>query len=189
MNAIEFRGDMKGRTLLLLGFSLAVALTAGILLYVQRGRRLPEPWNSSAITATYAGAQLRELDSGNAALYLTYEVQNHTDSDYQLMDGPGALVMSRLRVDGSLSSQQQVRLSYPTFLPARQRARVALEVRSPFSWPVDGDPAYQDKLRDFVKKKLVDVQAFVLFDQADRFDIEFPSGWQELRMTSVPTRQ
>jgi len=128
------------------------------------------------------------LDSDNAALYLAFEVQNHTDSDYQLADGPGALVMSRLRADGSLSSQQQVRLSYPTFLPARQRARVALEIPAPFGWPEDGDPSFQDKLRDFVNQKLADVQAFVLFDQADRFDIEFPNGWQELRMASASPR-
>jgi len=178
------RGNVRGNKLPLLGFSLALLVTA-VILYVHPAGRSPKPWNSSAITATYVGAQLRELDSGSAALYLAYEVQNHTDSDYQLADGPGALVMSRLRADGSLSSQQQARLSYPTFLPARQRARVALEIPSPFGWPAEGDPAYQDKLRDFVNQKLVDVQAFVLFDQADRFDIEFPSGWQELKMTSA----
>ena len=172
----------------ILSFLLATALTAVIWLYVRPGVRSPKPWNSSAITATYIGAQLRELDSGNAALYLAYEVQNHTDSDYQLADGPAALVMSRLRADGSLSSQQQVRLSYPTFLPAQQRARVALEIPSAFSWPADGDPAYQNKLRDFVNQRLMDVGAFVLFDQADRFDIEFPSGWQELKMVSALPR-
>ena len=96
--------------------------------------------------------------------------------------------MSRLRADGSLSSQQQVRLSYPTFLPARQRARVALEIPAPLGWPADNDPAYQDKLREFVNQKLLEVQAFVLFDQADRFDIEFPSGWQELKMASASPR-
>jgi hypothetical protein len=32
------------------------------------------------------------------------------------------------------------------------------------------------------------VQAFVLFDQADRFEIEFPSGWQELRIASALPR-
>jgi len=172
----------------ILSFLLATALTAVIWLYVRPGVRSPKPWNSSAITATYVGAQLRELDSGNAALYLAYEVQNHTDSDYQLADGPAALVMSRLRADGSLSSQQRVRLSYPTFLPAQQRARVALEILSAFSWPADGDPAYQNRLRDFVNQRLIDVGAFVLFDQADRFDIEFPSGWQELKMVSALPR-
>lgn len=178
---------MRGNKLPLLGFLLAVVLAA-IVLYLRPAGNSPKPWNSTAITASYVGAQLRELDSGNAALYLAFEVQNHTDSDYQLADGPGALVMSRLRADGSLSSQQPVRLSYPTFLPARQRARVALEVPSSFAWPTDNDSVYQDKLRDFVNQKLVDVQAFVLFDQADRFEIEFPSGWQELKMASASPR-
>lgn len=178
---------MRGNKLPLLAFLLALVLAAAAVYFKPSGRA-PKPWNSSAITASYVGTQLRELDSGNAALYLAYEVQNQTDSDYQLADGPGALVMSRLRADGSLSSQQKVRLSYPTFLPARQRARVALEIPAPFGWPADTDPAFQDKLRDFVNQKLVEVQAFVLFDQADRFDIEFPSGWQELKMASASPR-
>jgi hypothetical protein len=178
---------VRGNKLPLLGFLLALVLGAFVL-YLRPGRKAPKPWNATAITASYVGAQLRELDSGNAALYLAYEVQNHTDSDYQLADGPGALVMGRLRADGSLSSQQQVRLSYATFLPARQRARVALQIPAPFGWPADNDPAFQDKLRDFVNQKLTDVQAFVLFDQADRFDIEFPSGWQELKLASALPR-
>ena len=178
---------MKGNKLPFLGFLLALVLTATIL-YFRPSSKAQKPWNSTAITATYVGAQLRQLDSGNAALFLAYEVQNHTDSDYQLADGPTALVMSRLRTDGSLSSQQPVRLSYPTFLPARQRARVALEVPAAFNWPGENDPAFQDKLRDFVNQKLADVQAFVLFDQPDRFDIEFPGGWQELKLASALPR-
>jgi hypothetical protein len=178
---------MKGNKLPLLGFLLALAVT-GMVLYFRPAAKAQKPWNSTAITATYVGAQLRQLDSGNAALYLAYEVQNHTDADYQLADGPTALVMSRLRADGSLSSQQPVRLSYPTFLPARQRARIALEVPAPLNWPGDNDSAYQDKLRDFVNQKLADVQAFVLFDQSDRFDIEFPNGWQELKLASALPR-
>ena len=93
-----------------------------IFFYLRITTTAPKPWNTSAITASYVGAQLRQVDSGNASLYLAYEVQNHTDSDYRLADGPAALVMTRLRADASLSSQQQVRLSYPTFLPAQQRA-------------------------------------------------------------------
>lgn len=178
---------MKGNKLPFLGFLLALMLTA-VFLYFRATAKAQKPWNATAITATYVGAQLRQLDSGNAALFLAYEVQNHTDSDYQLADGPAALVMSRLRTDGSLSSQQPVRLSYPTFLPARQRARVALEVPAPLNWPAENDPAFQDKLRDFVNQKLTDVQAFVLFDQPDRFDIEFPGGWQELKLASALPR-
>jgi hypothetical protein len=180
---------VRGDKLPLLGFSIALVI-ASLVLYLRSGSgaSAPKPWNSTAITASYVGAQLRELDRGSAALYLAYEVTNHTNSDYRLADGPRALVMSRLRVDGSLSSQQEVRLSYPTFLPARQRARMALEVPSVFVWPDDSDEAFQNKLRDFVNHKLIDVEAFVLFDQADRFEIEFPSGWQELKSASALLR-
>ena len=179
---------MRGNKLPLLGFSVALALSTIIFFFVRIATTAPKPWNTSAITASYVGAQLRQVDSGNASLYLAYEVQNHTDSDYRLADGPAALVMTRLRADGSLSSQQQVRFSYPTFLPARQRARVALEIRSPFGWPVENDSAFQDKLRNFVNQRLEDAQAFVLFDQADRFEIEFPSGWRELKLASASPR-
>ena len=179
---------MRGNKLPVLGFFLALVLTATIWYGTTRVRSDPKPWNSSAITATYVGAQFRELDSTNAALYLAYEIQNHTNTDYRLADGPGAMVMGRLRADGSLSSQEQVRLSYPTFLPAGQRARIALEILRPFSWPAESDPAFQDKLREFVNQRLADVQAFVLFDQADRFQIEFPGGWQELKLASATPR-
>jgi hypothetical protein len=178
---------VRGNKLPLLGFLIALALTA-VILYARSGGSPVRPWNSSAITATYVGTQLRQIDSGNAALYLAYEVQNHTDSDYRLADGPQALVMTRLRADGSLSSQQQVRLSFPTFLPARQRARVALEIPSPFGWPAENDAAFQDKLRDLVNQRLQEAQSFVLFDQTDRFQIEFPSGWQELKLASALPR-
>jgi len=178
---------VRGNKLPLLGFLVVLGLAA-VILYARSSGTGPKPWNSNAITATYVGTQLRQLDSGNAALYLAYEVQNHTDSDYRLADGPQALVMTRLRADGSLSSQQQVRLSYPTFLPARQRARVALEILSPLGWPAENDAAFQDKLRDFVNQRLADAQSFVLFDQADRFQIEFPSGWQELKLASALPR-
>jgi len=79
-------------------------------------------------------------------------------------------------------------LALDTCEPARQRARIALEIPSSFSWPADNDPAFQDRLRDLVNQKLAEVQAFVLFDQADRFEIEFPSGWQELKIASALPR-
>ena len=65
---------------------------------------------------------------------------------------------------------------------------MALEILSPFGWPGENDNAFQDKLRDFVNQRLADAQSFVLFDQSDRFQIEFPSGWQELKLASALPR-
>jgi hypothetical protein len=140
----------------------------------------PTGWNREAITASYVASQLRELDETHSSLLLSYELNNETDADYRLAEGPGVVIMGRLRSDGSLSEEQPARLSYPVFLPARQRARMAIEISRSFSWPLANDRWYEDKLRDFVRQSLAPVQEFVVFDVATRCQIELPEAWQEL---------
>lgn len=169
----------------IIAIAAAILLAIGAVSYYEYGYRRPQPWNPSGITATYLGAELHETDPQNASLLLSYELENNTGTDYRLADGPGVVVMSRLANDGSLSSQEGVQLSYSTFLPARQRARVALELRRSFNWPASNDPAAQDKLKDFINQRLTAVNEFVLFDQGDRLQIEFPRGWQEFKLASA----
>jgi hypothetical protein len=171
----------------LIAIAAVILVGIGAVSYYEYGYRRLEPWNPGGITASYLGAELRETDPGNASLLLSYELQNNTDADYRLSDGPGVVVMSRLATDGSLSSQEGVQLSYSTFLPARQRARVMLEMRRPFTWPASNDPATQEKLKDFINQRLSAVDEFVLFDQSDRVQIEFPRGWQEFKLASAAT--
>lgn len=175
---------MRGNKLLFLflPFTLVASVVAWYL-FPPHGSHAP-PWNSRAITATYIGAQVREIEAGSATLLLTYELQNYTNSDYRVSDGPGLFFMSRVKPDGSLSSQEQIHLSYPTFLPARQRARIALEIAHPFGWPAESDPQFQNKLKEVFNQRLADVQSFVMFDQADRIQIEFPRGWREFRVAT-----
>jgi hypothetical protein len=177
---------MQSKTLAII--SLLVAAIAG-LGYVWYAVSVADPhaWKSSGLAATYAGTELREVDGANASLFLYYEVENKTDLDYHLADTPRFPVMSRLASDGTLSSQEDVRLGYPTFLPAGQKARVALELRHRFAWPAGNDPQLQDKVREFVNQRLVPVNEFVLFDQDARVQIEFPRGWQELQLASAGT--
>jgi N-acetylmuramoyl-L-alanine amidase len=174
---------MRGNKLLFLGASFALIASSG-------ASYLPghhaTTWNHSAITATYIGAQLREIGPGNTTLFLAYALQNHTDVDYPLAGGSGVFLMSRLKPNGALSSQEQIQLSYPTFLPARQKARVALEIRHLFGGPAKNDPLFpdrQDKLKELFKR-LADAQSFVLFDQANRLQIEFPGAWRELKLAA-----
>jgi hypothetical protein len=167
-------------------FVAALAIGAGAsYIWLTSTAKQPTNWNSGAIQAKYIGAQLKETDAEHASLVLTYEIRNTTGLDSRLADGPNFVVMSRLRADHSLSSQDDIRLSYPTFLPAGQSARVALEVRHPFSWPAENDPTFQNKLKELVNQRLGEVEAFVLFDQADHYQIEFPSGWQELPLATA----
>lgn len=163
-----------------LGIIFAMVSVAAAWSINESVERRAAPWNSDAITATYVGAQLRETSASDTALFLAYELQNNTNKDYRLSDGPGYVIMSRVKPDGSLSSQEPVRLSYATFLPAHQRARLALEIQRSFHWPADNDPLLSKELGDFVRERLSDVDGFVLFDQADRCEIDFPSRWQTL---------
>jgi hypothetical protein len=171
----------------------ALVAVAGLILsgimaysyYQYAPQRRGPSWNGGAITATYLGAQLREIDPSNATLSLSYELQNNTDSDHSIEDAPGFVVMSRLKADGSLSSQEEVRLGHSTFLPARQRAQVTLELRRQFDWPAAGDPGLLDKLKSFVNDGLASAEEFVLFDQSDHFQVDFPRGWQELKLAGT----
>ena len=138
-------------------------------------------WNEKAITATYVGAQFREINPESGTLFLAYSLQNHTNLDYRLANEPSVVLMSRLKPSGALSSQQEIRLSYPTFLPARQKARIALEITYLLDRPAKNDAFSQDrqnKLRELFER-LTSVQSFVLFDQDNRLQVEFPDAWRE----------
>lgn len=137
-------------------------------------------WNREGIKATYVAAQLREVDKAHSSLILSYDLKNLTDIDYRLTDGAGVVIMSRLKGDDSLSQEESIHLSYPVFLPARQRARLAIEISRAFSWPRE-DSHYEEKLKEFVKQRLGDVRGFVLFDEATHSQIDLPAAWPELQ--------
>ena len=94
------------------------------------------------------------------------------------------VILSRLKSDGSYSQEEPIRLAYPVFLPARQHARLAIEITQPFAWPAEGDSGYLDKIRNFVKQRLENVGEFVLFDETNHWQLELPSGWEQLQDTS-----
>jgi hypothetical protein len=142
------------------------------------------PWNNKALKAKYVQSRLRELDKALATLTLSYELVNGTDVDYRLAEGPGLVIVRKLESGGGLSQEEPIRLSYPAFLPARQSAVIAIEITQPFRWPREDDPAYEDKLRDFVKQRLANVEEFVLFDEDSRCQLELPSAWEGLRETA-----
>jgi len=141
-------------------------------------------WNREVIKATYVASQLKETDKTHSTLTLSYDLENNTNSDFRLDAGPGVVILSRLEADGSLSQQEPVRLSYPVFLPAKQHARLAIEITQPFAWPPEDNPAYIEKLREFVKQRLANVQEFVLFDQSSRSEVKLPRVWQQLQDTA-----
>ena len=164
---------------------LALALLANSTsLFKRANREEPAAWSQKPISAGYIGSQLKEIDKTRSSLIISYELENNTDSDYHLVDGPGVVILSKLKTDGSFSQEEPIHLAYPVFLPAKQHARLAIEITKPFNWPAEKDAAYLDKMRNFVKDRLENVGEFVLFDQTNHWQLELPSGWEQLQETS-----
>ncbi len=152
----------------------------------QRPQPQPSPWNSSAIQSTFAGAQVQEADATHATLEFFYDLDNNTDTDYRFTKGAGTVVMTRLKSNGSLSSEEPIELNNSVFLPARNRTRIALQVTRPFNWPTglpatQIGPVNQVKFRQLVADEVANLSGFVLFDTGSHFQIELPGGWQELQ--------
>jgi hypothetical protein len=140
-------------------------------------------WNRSGVRAVYMATQLREVDKAHASLILSYDLNNLTSVDYRLTDGSGVLIMGRLRSDGSLSQEQRIRLSYPVFLPAGQRAHLAIQITREFAWPRD-DSRHDEKLKEFVRQTLAPVRGFVLFDESSHCQFDLPAAWSDLEGTA-----
>ena len=172
-------GGSAGAVVILL---LALALGGTAVRRVREGA--VKPWNDKAFKVKYVGSQLKERDKAFATLRLSYDLENVTDVDYHLVEGPGLVIVRKLASGGGLSQEEPVRLSYPVFVPARQSARIAVEVTQPFAWPREDDPAYVSKLRDFVKERLASAEEFVVFDEASHCRVELPSAWEELQDTA-----
>ena len=94
-------------------------------------------WNPAAVHGTLAGIQVREMDPNHAAIVFSYDIDNQTDADYQLTKGPNAVILSRLKSDGTLVTNDALQLDNSVFLPARNRTRISFEEAKPFRWPTE----------------------------------------------------
>lgn len=165
------------------GLVLVVILKLSVPALKHPLNEMAKGWNREGIQATYMATQLREVDKTHSSLVLSYDLSNQTDLDYRLAEGSGLVIMSKLKSDGSLSQEAPIRLGYPVFLPAKQRARLAIEISQAFAWPVRDDARYEEKLKEFVKQRLSGVRGFVLFDESSHSQIDLPGAWPELADT------
>jgi hypothetical protein len=163
------------------GLLLLLGLTVGGTAASRARHVALKSWNDRAFKARYVESQLRDMDNGSATLTLSYDLVNLTNTDYHFAPGPGLIVAKELVTGGGLSQEEPLHLSYPAFLPAGQTVRIAVEVTRPFQWPLEEDPAYVNKLRDFVKDRLANIRKLVVFDEASHCQFELPGAWNELQ--------
>ncbi len=118
--------------------------------------------------------------------FFLYDLDNQTDADYQLAKGPNAIIMTRLKSDGTLVANDALQLDNSVFLPARNRARISFQETRAFRWPTELTPGHmgpltQDKYRSLVAEEVANYSGFVLFDQGAHYQIELPGGWQDVQ--------
>ena len=62
----------------------------------------------------------RKRTPTHATVVFFFDLDNNTDTDYQFAKGPGTVVMTRLKSNGSLSSEQPIELNNSVFLAGAQ---------------------------------------------------------------------
>ena len=164
---------------------LAAMLLSGHWQHSQASDKSPIPWNAQALRTSYAGVRVREIDPANAAVVFLYDIDNKSDSDYELSKSANVVVMSRLKSSHALSSEKPVNLSSSAFVPANNRTRIALEVSEPFSWPSRMDNSSENRFRDLVAQEVSDLEGFVIFDQSHRYQINLPASWPDMDTARV----
>jgi len=142
----------------------------------------PKPWNRHAVTAEYWKA---DTCGGDNHICFLYTLQNNTDEDFRLGSSYVVDIAATLKPQKSFGSfaDKQPTLEYPVFVPARSRALAALVVSTYRVAGRPDDAKGLDRFRAALVAKIVEdmpnVDGVVLFDETDRYQIDFPGGWLE----------
>jgi hypothetical protein len=168
------------------GFAVAIAIILGIVSWYQSRPKPPKPWDKAAVTATYDSIDT-EGQSGRwegqppNRLVFYYTLQNNTDSDYQFSDLTNIVVMAKLKRQKSLSGQKGDKFlqpDSPVLIPAKQRIRFALHVGYPYEYDKSLKAGASKKdIEAYVNEKFSNLDGFALFDENNRYQIDFPKGW------------
>lgn len=163
------------------GVALVLCAAVGGAVWYQGRPKPPKPWSKQAITAEY---DYVTTDDDNK-IFFYYTVQNNTESDYRLDSDAQVELSARLQQEKALdSSGKIVTLDYPIFIPPKGRVR--LKVKIPYNYPDHDKSSTSDELHEhnrkvaaFLAKEATNLDGFVLFDTANKYEIDFPSGWEQ----------
>jgi len=180
------------------GFGVLVAIALlGLLAYWVSTRPVRQAeWNTKAIVAKFDHTDA-EGESNPKTLVFYYILENTTDSDYRLPSKDQLEILPRLGQKGSLTSGSGV-VSVDedaSFIPARHHRMFPIHFKYPL---VAGFAQHQDykdlgyvpvdpeaesismrrrRSQEFVTSELTNLKGFAIFDQVNRYEIDFSDGW------------
>jgi hypothetical protein len=167
-----------------LSFGAGLAITLLLIFGVYSWfKNRPRAWDNKSITANYDGVDT-EGDKNTLVFY--YTLQNNTDFDYSIDDVAKITLLVKLERQKSLSGGKNdsfLKGDFPLFLPAKQRLRFGIHLGYPYEKKGKDNPSreeqvqYRKEVASYVKNELSNVDGFVLFDEAKRYQVDFPPGW------------
>ena len=154
------------------GFAVAATLIFGVVIWWSDRPVKPKPWDAQSITSNFTGASTYGGES--PSLEFEYGLTNNTDTDYRLPEK--IVVMSRNGTD-TLSEVSAPWTQVNVFVPAHKTIdyRLVVLYKDLFR---DHDVADPDTSKEMVylNGHTKDLKGFVIFDEANRYEIDFKSG-------------
>jgi cytochrome c oxidase subunit IV len=136
----------------------------------------PKAWNDKTMITEYTGLTISP--TGNAySIEAHYFITNTTDMDYQL--SKSNIVMVKVPGGSGLRESPDVAVAQDFFVPARQKVsvffRLSLQKRDDFDEAVTKNN--QMEIKKLLAKELQEVDGFVVFDRAAKYQIPFSNDW------------
>lgn len=169
------------------GFAVVVCAVIGGFIWYSNRPKQPKPWNKQAITAEYDYVR-PEGDKNN--LVFRYILQNNTDFDYRVDSDTSIAITGKLKQEKGYSDfggpfGRYVTTEYPILVPAKSRVRIAINI--PYAYPTkEKDKETSEERQQFsasvakyVTGKFTNLDGFVLLDTSNRYEIDFPTGWEK----------
>lgn len=189
---------MSWKKTAVLGAGIGMGIVFSALLIVlawYKWAHRTKSWDKTAITAEYDGL---DTEGSDHDLTFEYTLINNTDRDYRLdQRGPGVHFGGRLRQENSVelhsSEDEFSRFDYPVYVPEHGRVRLLVHVKFPYptDYPSDGSRDeqhdWQTKVAKFVVKQMGNLSGFVIMDDANRYEIDLPSGWEKRSLEPLST--
>ena len=160
---------------------MLAVLTAGWYRYESRPAR---PWDRTAISAQF---DCVDVEGEGHTLVFSYTVYNHTDRDYRI-NGPSNITLAGRRgeqrdlVFSVSGSESILRVDYPVLVPPNERSRVTIHLGYPcpgLRLEPDTSPQNRDtnrsRVSECVEKETGNLAGFVLFDDRERIQVDFPN--------------
>ena len=157
----------------------------GIYWYESRPKP-PKPWNTNAVKADF---DYTSVEGDKNTIVFVYTLQNNTDFDYKISEADSVSLGAKLEEENSVSMREEkdfVKGDWGTFVPAHSRVSFGIHIAYPYPEHERSDASPDEKndftsrVAQYVNKEMPNLDGFVIYDRATRYEIVFPSGWKKL---------